>query len=275
MKLPTDKNSQFYIQSLILGVILFLPFVTFGQQGEDEDFISPVRPSVSESAQIQKKGVLQIEYGGNFDFDAPDFRNQQSAPLGLYFAVNKRLRLDLEFETVVSQADRMGTRETGVGDINLGFKAIARDKPKEQLAIAFSYSVKLPTASEEKSLGTGRVDHNLRAIFNRTYGKNDFVVNFTYLNVGREMSDRRDSGAQVVFAFERELPKKFGIISEVFGNTVDEQQPRGLYVLGALTYKINKRLRFDVGARPGFGRDAPNFNFFFGLSVGAADLYKR
>ena len=89
------------------------------------------------------------------------------------------------------------------------------------------------------------------------------------------MSDRRDSGAQVVFSYERELSKKFGIIAETFGNTVDERQPRGLYVLGALTYKINKRMRFDVGERPGFGSDAPNFNFFFGLSVGIANLYGK
>jgi len=225
-------------------MLLFLPLIVAAQ--DDENFISPVRPTVSESATIPKKGVLQIETGGDFDFDSPDFRNQQAALLGVYFAVNKRLRLDFEFDTVVSQKDRMGMRQTGIGDVNLGFKAIARDKPKERLTVAFSYSIKLPAASEEKELGTGKVDHNLRLIFNRTYDKNDFVVNFSYLNVGREMSDKRDSGAQVVFTFERELPKKFGIVLEVFGNTVDEEQPRGIYLLGAVTYKVNKRLRFDM-----------------------------
>jgi hypothetical protein len=269
------ENIQLFFQILILAVILFLPLATFGQDDEDEDFISPVRPTVSESAEIQRKGVLQIEYGGDFDFDAPDFRNQQSVPLGIYFAANKRLRLDFEFETVTSQKDRMEMRETGVGDVNLGFKAIARDKPKERVAVAFAYLVKLPAASAEKELGTGKVDHNLRAIFERAYDKNDFVVNIAYLNVGREGENRRDSGAQIVFTFERELPKKFGFITEISGNTVDEEQSRGVYLLGALTYKINKRLRFDVGARPGFGRDAPNFNFFAGLSVGAANLYKK
>ena len=274
MKLHKQKINGVGFQIFVSAAILFSPLIAAAQDDE-EDYISPVRPTVSENAAIQKKGVLQIEYGGDFDFEAPDFRNRQTAPLGVYFAVNKRLRLDFEFETVVSQKDRAGMRETGVGDVNLGFKAIARDKPKERLAVAFAYSIKLPAASEEKGLGTGKIDHNLRAIFNRTYGKNDFVVNFSDLKVGREMSDRRDSGAQVVFTYERELPKKFGLIAETFGNTVDEQQPRGLYVLGALTYKINKRLRFDVGARPGFGQDAPNFNLFFGLSVGAADLYKK
>ncbi len=251
---------------LITAFVLFLSFAAAAQDDDDEDFISPVRPSVSESAEIQKKGVLQIEYGADSDFDTPDFRNRQSAPLGIYYAVNKRLRLDFEFETIVSQKDEM--RETGIGDVNLGFKAIARDNPKKKLAVAFAYSVKLPAASEEKNLGTGKIDHNLRLIFNRTYDKNDFVINFSYLNVGREMSDKRDSGAQVILSYERELPNKFGIIAETFANTVDAEQPRGIYALGALTYKVNKRLRFDVGARPGFGRDAPRVGVFAGFSVG-------
>lgn len=267
--------NKFYVRFLILATILFLPLDAFAQDDEEENFIAPARPSVSESANIQKKGVLQIEYGADFDFDSPDFRNQQSAPLGVYYAVNKRLRLDFEFETAASQKSRTGRRETGIGDVSLGFKTIARDEPKERLAVAFSYSVKIPTADEEKGLGTGKVDHNARLIFHRTYGKNDFIVNVSYLNVGREMSSKRASGAQVIFRYDRELTKKFGVITEYFGNTVDEEQPRGLYVLGALTYKPNKRLRFDVGARPGFGRDAPNFNFFFGFSIGIADLDKK
>lgn len=277
MRLHERKTRRFYLQILVSAIILLLPALAAAQQDDDdeEDYISPVRPTVSESATIQKKGVLQVETGGNFDFDSPDFRSEQAGQLGVYFAANKRLRLDFEFETVVSRENPMRMRESGIGDINLGFKAIARDKPKERLGIAFSYSVKLPSASEEKELGTGKVDHNLRLIFNRTYGKNDFVVNFSYLNVGREMSDKRDSGAQVVFTYERELTKKFGVVAETFGNTVDEQQARGIYLNGALTYKVSKRLRLDAGASPGFGRDAPKFNFFFGLSAGVANLYGK
>jgi hypothetical protein len=85
------------------ALLLFLPLAASAQNDEDEDYISPVRPTVSENAKIQKKGVLQVEYGADFDFDAPDFHNQQTAPLGIYFAANKRLRLDFEFDTVISQ----------------------------------------------------------------------------------------------------------------------------------------------------------------------------
>jgi hypothetical protein len=34
-------------------------------------------------------------------------------------------------------------------------------------------------------------------------------------------------------------------------------------------------LRFDVGARPGFGRDAPKIGIFAGFTVGVADLYRK
>ncbi|HUR99914.1 MAG TPA: transporter [Pyrinomonadaceae bacterium] len=258
-----------------LSIIVLLSASGLAQSDDEEDdFISPVRPTTSESATNQKAGVLQIEYGGDFTFDAPDFHYHHTAPLNVNFAVTDRLRLDFELDTFVVQKDRMGMHDSGVGDLNLGFKAIARAKPDEHLAVAFAYSIKLPTASEEKELGTGKVDHTIRLIFNRTYGKNDLVLNVSYLNVGREMSDKRDSGAQIAFAFERELPKNFGFILETFGNTVDEEQPRGIYLLGAVTYKVNKRLRFDAGVRPGFGHDAPTVGIVAGFTVGIGKGFK-
>lgn len=258
------------------ALFIFLAPFAFGQtQDADEDYIVPVRPSVSESANIQKKGVLQLETGADFDLNAPDFRNGQTSSLGVYLAATKKLRLDFELETAASEKDLTGRRETGIGDLSLGFKAIARDEPKKRLAVAFSYSVKLPTASEEKNLGTGKVDHNLRVIFDRAIGKNDYTVNFSYLNVGREMSARRDSGAQLILRYDRRLTKNLELINELYGNTVDEEQPRGIYYNGALTYRISKRMQFDVGVRPGFGRDAPRIGIYAGLTVGVANLLSK
>ncbi|MDQ3253968.1 MAG: transporter [Acidobacteriota bacterium] len=230
---------------------------------------------MSESATIQRAGGLQLEYGIDANFRAGDYRSQQSTPLGLRFAVTNRLRLDLDLDAITSQTDETRVRATGVGDTTLGFKAIIRDQPKERLALAFAYAVTVPSASAEKNLGTGRVDHNLRFIFNRALGKTDYVVNFSYLNVGREDSDRRASGGQAILTVTRELPKEFGIIGEVYGQSVNESQSRGIYTLAALTYKANQRLQFDAGLRAGFGSDAPRLGIFAGLTVGIADLYRQ
>jgi Putative MetA-pathway of phenol degradation len=244
-----------------------------GQQNEDEDYLSPVRPTISDSGKIQKKGVLQIEYGIDADYRAPDYLNRQTAPLGIYFAANKRLRLDLEVETFTSQ--RFFGRESGIGDVTLGFKTLLRTDPDKHLAVGFAYDIKLPSANENKNLGTGRVDHDVRVIFDRAYGKNDFIANFAYLNIGRNNSRKRASGTQVVLAYERELPKNFGAQFELIGNSVSASQPRGIYTLAALTYKISKRFVLDLGVHPGFGREAPKFSLFGGITLGAGNLLKK
>lgn len=271
-----SRRRRFCRRVRCLALTLLLPLAVAGQDaGEDDDFIDPTRPTVSEAATVHRPGVLQVEYGGSFDFRSPDFRSQSAAPLGLQFAVSDRLRLDVDFDTVISQSGPAGGRVTRAGDVRLGFKAVAREGPKRRLAVAFAYAMKLPAASEEEGLGTGRVDHNVRLILNRTFGKADLIVNGSYLNVGREESGRRASGAQAVFRVDFELPKNFGINTELYGQSVQDEQPRGLYTLGALTYKVNRRLRLDVGARAGFGREAPRFGIFAGMTVGAADLYRR
>jgi len=124
-----------YIRTAMSRGLIFLLTLLVGQYAvaaqddDEEDFISPTRPGVSESVGIPKKGVFQLEYGGEFDFRSPDSRNQQSGPSGVFFGAGKRLRLDFEFTTFVSDRDRMEMRETGIGDVSLGFKAIFRDKP--------------------------------------------------------------------------------------------------------------------------------------------------
>lgn len=125
------KTTKFCLLALtFLVVVLFNVSASNGQQNEEDDYISPVRPTVSDSGKVQKKGVLQVEYGIDADFRAPDCDNRQSTPLGIYFAASNRLRLDLEIETVASQSF-LG-RETGIGDVTPGFKTLLRTDPDKR-----------------------------------------------------------------------------------------------------------------------------------------------
>ncbi len=121
MNFPINKSRKNYTESFLLLALILFTFsaAVAAQEDEEEDYISPVRPTVSDSAKIQKKGVLQIEYGGDFDFRSPEFLDRQNTPLGIYFAVNDRLRLDFEIDAVASERDLSGGRETGVGDVHL------------------------------------------------------------------------------------------------------------------------------------------------------------
>ena len=52
-------------------------------------------------------------------------------------------------------------------------------------------------------------------------------------------------------------------------------QPRGVFALGAVTYKVNRRLRCDAGVRFGLNPEAPRFGVFAGFTAGLADFSRR
>lgn len=262
----------------LLALMLWLSFAATAQSrcgGEtsDENYIDPTRPTILESATTPKPGVLQVEYGLT-SYSGRNSSGERTSPLGFRFAPNKCIRLDFDVSVFESQRETGEQRRTGVGDGGLAFKYIFRTRPEERLAVAATYSVSLPWASRERGLGSGRVNHNLQLILQRTVGKNDFVFNALYLNNGRDGRDGRLSGAQAVLAYGRELPKNFSLTNEVYAQTIDAAGgPRGIYTQSVFAYKINKRLRLDTGVRFGFGPDAPRFGVVGGLVVGVGNLF--
>jgi Putative MetA-pathway of phenol degradation len=255
-----------------------LPFpakTTQQSSNRGEEYIKPSRPGVANPAGIQKSGVLQVEYGYDATFRAESFRTQQTTPLVIRFATSSRLLLALNLDVITSETDEKGERETGVGDTRLGFQVVALKGNQSRPALAFAYYVKLPSASEEKGLGTGRIDHKVLLLLSKKFGKADMDINVAYLNVGREDSDRRASGGQGAISFSYEFENNLGIEGELSGQSLDDGQPRGIFALGALTYKVSKRIRFDGGVRFGLNPEAPRVGVFAGVTVGVANLFRE
>lgn len=242
---------------------------------EEEEFIKPSRPTLANPAEIQKPGVLQVEYGYDGNFRADDFRAQQTLPLALRYAATSRLLVEFDLGTLASETDQTGVRMTGIGDTRLGFQVVALKDTEEHPALAFAYYIKLPSASEAKGLGTGRVDHRILVLISRKFGEVDMDVNGAYLIVGREQASGWVTGGQGALSFSGQFKNGFGLQGELSGQTKDDEQPQGLFALGALTYQLNRRLQFDAGMRFGLNPDAPRFGVFAGVTVGAANLYRK
>jgi Putative MetA-pathway of phenol degradation len=239
---------------------------------QKDDFIKPSRPTVSEPADIQRVGVLQLEFGLDAEFDAKEFRNQQTTPLELRFAALSRLLLSFLLETVKSQVDPTDGRMTGVGDAIIGLQVVAF-KRTGYPTFAFAYHPKLPTASKEKNLGNGRVDHKAVLLIDDKLGGIGLSVNAAYLNVGRKDSGRRADGGLFAIAISHRFENQFGLFGELSGQSLEYSLPRGVYPLGGVTYRVNPRLRFDAGLRFGIGAEAPRMSVVAGVVFGIADLY--
>ena len=250
------------------------PAVNSGGQQKD-DFIKPSRPTVADPADIQKAGVLQLEFGLDASFDAEEFRNQQTTPLRLRFAAASRLLLGFQIEAVKSQVDPTGKRMTGVGDTELNLQVVALKQTDNRPTIAFAYFSKFPTASEKKGLGSGRAGHRVALLIGKKVHGIDLDFNAAYLNVGRKDSDRRADGGLFALALSHNFSDHFGVIGEIAGQSLEYTLPRGLYPFGAVTYQVNRRLRFDAGIRFGVAGEAPRVSVVAGFTVGIADLYDK
>ena len=242
---------------------------------EEPDFIVPARPTVSNPAEFQKPGVLQVEFGYNGNFHSSDFKSQADFPMALRFAVNRRILLELDTDSPFTQKDFSNFRQTGAGDTQLGIQAVLQPENKTRPSLALAYYIKLPTASAEKNLGTGRVDHNFIGLFSKKIDKTTIDFNAIYLLAGRTSSNGHASSGQAAFAVTQAITKKFGLQGEISGFSRNDEQKSAMFALGVATYQIGKRVSFDGGVRFGLTKNAPNYGFVAGITVGVANLYKK
>ena len=242
---------------------------------DEPDFIVPARPTASNPAEFQKSGVLQFELGYNANFHAAGTEKQQDLPLALRFAVNRRILLEFDSDSPSSQTDTSKTTTTGTGDSQLGIQFVLQPENKSRPGVSFAYYVKIPTANEEKGLGTGKVDHNFIGLVSKTVGKTTVDFNAIYLLAGKTSTTGHTSSGQAALAITESLSKKFGVQGEISGFSRNDEQSGAIFGLGVVTYQLNKRMVFDSGVRFGLTSDAPRVGIVAGITVGIADLYKK
>ena len=239
----------------------------------EPDFIVPARPTVSNPAEFQRPGVLQLEFGFNSNFNA-GLSSSQDLPLALRFAVSRSLLLEFDGDNPLTQTNA-GLRTTGTGDTQLGVQVVLQHEKQRRPGFSLAYYLKLPTASSAKGLGTGRVDHDFIALVSKSIGKTTIDFNGSWLLAGRTSMSGHASSAQSALAVSRTLTKRCGIQGEFSGYSRNDEQPGSIFLLAAVTWQVNRRLVLDGGARTGLTHDAPGVGFFGGMTVGIASLYHR
>ncbi|MBZ5553412.1 MAG: transporter [Acidobacteriia bacterium] len=243
--------------------------------GEEPDFIVPARPTVSNPAEFQRPGVLQLEMGYNSNFHARGVRSELDTPMAIRFAASRRILLEFDSDNVISQVNSDGFRMTSVGDTQIGIQGVAGHESHSRPGIAFAYYLKLPTASSAKGLGTGRVDHNFIGFVSKKIGNTTLDFNAVYLLAGRQGRAGLASSGQAALAASYNVTRKFVLEAEFSGFSRNDIQSGAIFGLGVIAYQVNRRLVFDAGIRTGFTRGSPRVGALAGLTVGVADFFKR
>lgn len=239
----------------------------------DELVANPNRPTVSNPAHVTQYGVLEVEYG--WDRFWPEQGTRQTSVGGL---LKFGMFCDIEFRwnttSFLSQTDSSGTHGT-FGDNWIGTEIRFHRQTEHLPTMAFSYAVKIPSASTENGLGSGRVDHSFIFGASESVGRFNFDFNLTQFLVAQPTGSGYDANQQLALAFSHPIHGKLQFVGEFYGETeLNRSTPGYASSLWALTYTITPRLVIDAGFETGLTPGGPHHHAFFGATYSIANLYR-
>jgi len=234
---------------------------------------NPNRPTVANPADITQYGVLELEFG--WDRLWPDENVQQVTSAGGLLKFGMLCDLELRWNTTsfLSQTDASGTHRS-FGDNWLGPQIRLYRQTKRVPTLAFSYAIKIPSASAEDGLGTGRVDHSFTFLASKDIAEFHFDFNVTQFLVGRPNASGFDKNQQMNLAFSHAIRGPFQFTGEFYGDTRLNQTTAGFASsLWALSYTVVPRLVIDGGFEAGLTSGGPHRHAFVGATYSIANIY--
>jgi len=218
---------------------------------------TPQRPSKSTDANTAAVGYVEMETGVAYDSRA--FNSSVLFRVGL----RRRVEFYIGFDPFITREVDDET-ERGIGDTLLGGKWRFFEAQEGDAAV--EVFVKIPSAEEDKGLGTGDLDLGFRFIASRTWGKDHWDF-----NLGGDFAGVQDSGSNearwtTILTWSRPWGDRLGHYGEVFLQFLPAIDDESITTDWGLTYRLNPSFVLDAGINVGLSDDAPNFQFVVGLT---------
>ena len=276
--LTVSYECRFVVLSLVACLVASNSAVGqwMGQQTgcyADSIIANPNRPTVTNPARVTQYGVLELEYG--WDRFWPEEGIHQTSIGGLLkFGMFCDIELRWNTTSFLSQTDASGTHHT-FGDNSLGTEIRFHRQTQRLPTMAFSYALKIPSASTENALGTGRVDHSFTFGASENIAHFNFDFNFTQSLIGRPNASGFDENQLLALAFSHPIHGGLQFAGEFYGETqLNQTIPGFASSLWALTYTIVPRLVIDGGFEAGLTSGGPHRHAFVGATYSIANLYR-
>jgi hypothetical protein len=140
--------------------------------------------------------------------------------------------------------------------------------------MAYGYAVKIPSATTQNGLGSGRVDQSFTFGASESVGHFNIDFNLTQFLVGRPGSSGIDTDQQLALAVAHPIYRGLQFAGEFYGDTrLNKTTPAFASSLWALTYLVVPRLVIDGGFEAGLTPGGPHRHAFFGATYSIVELY--
>jgi len=224
------------------------------------------RPLVTEDAYPVERGDVEVEAGIELETTTQSY--SLTAPFSFGFGVTDWLELAIK-PSVVYQDDQDASprRAAGVGDLVLGAKARLPFRPLD-LDLALVPSLKIPTASESRGLGTGKVDGGAIFVVSKKFTETrelDFNVGYTAVGTVSDVNlqDQWFFGLAGATSIPGLAEERFQVVAEVFGTTAEEEGgPGDIQGHLGVRYLVVESLILDAAIGRSFTANPPPVEFF-------------
>jgi hypothetical protein len=235
-----------------------------GLLAEDAPTPKPARELFTTSAGVTDTGVLMLNAGAqdSYSWDGAEARR---LPAQLALGVCSWLDVRMAWSGPTTLIDPQGNRQTGGGDPLVGGQLQALRQDKSGLDLGLAYWHKLPRASVDKGIGTGKADDTLLLTASRTCGPWAFDLNTGANWLGRQEGDGDIRQGVASLAVTRGLGRRWNVSLDTYALAATELGPRSVTSILAMTRDLTPSLTVDLGVEAGLTRSAERLAIDAGL----------
>jgi hypothetical protein len=146
----------------------------------------------------------------------------------------------------------------GFGDVSLGATYSALKESSAGLNVDLAVGVKLPTASEDDGLGTGKADYTVSADFSKTFGSISPFVTVGYRVPGDPDGINLDNAFSVSVGTTIELGSSVAILSYDYRQSTSDLADDGQEIFGAFSGPLGKRTNWTLYGSAGLSDGSPD-----------------
>lgn len=223
------------------------------------------RPLTTDDAYTVEKGKFQVETG--FDFARQDNHDKVFFPsMTLSYGLFERMDMGVgSIYQFVNPTE--GKKENGFGDTALKIKYRLVDQKDWIPSFAVSGTLKIPTASESKGLGSGKTDFNINTIFTWNLSKGLQL----YVNLGQTFIGEHGAINEFNYSLAGQflLSGKWALVGEISGvnNFNGHKRDDPLSGIVGFQHTISDNLIWDLGLEIGMSKASSDFRFTTGLTI--------
>jgi len=228
------------------------------------DAPKPARELFTTSAGVYDPGVVTLNAGFQESYGR-DSSEARRFPAQLALGVCQWFDLRLAWSGPNTLKDPQGAGRSGGGDPLFGGQAQFLRQEAAGLDLGLAYWHKLPRASVEKGIGTGKADDTVLLTATRTLGSWEVDLNAGANWLGRQEAPGAVRQGVLSLAVTRGLAPGWNLSLDSFALAATELGPRSVTSIMAVSRDLTPHLTADLGLEAGLTRSAERMAIDAGL----------